>query len=173
MTAQRVLIAYGTKNGSTAEIAGWIAGELRQRGLDTDVRSAASVRDIAGYDAVVLGAGLYAGRWQRDAAGLVRRHREALTHRPVWLFGSGPLDASATERDLPPARGVARVADRLDARDHVTFGGRLTEGAQGFVARQILKQGKGGDFRDREQIRTWAHGIASGLIPAARPADRG
>jgi menaquinone-dependent protoporphyrinogen oxidase len=173
MTAQRVLIAYGTKNGATAGIAEWIAEELREQGFDTDVRSAASVRDIAAYDAVVLGGGLYAGRWQRDAAGFARRHREALTRRPVWLFSSGPLDASAGERDIPPVRGVARVADRLDARDHVTFGGSLTEGAQGFIAGQILKQGKGGDFRDREQIRAWAHGIATRLSGSAQPADHG
>jgi len=169
MTTERVLIAYGTKNGATAEIAEWIAEELREQGLDTDVRSAAEVRDIAPYDAVVLGAGLYAGRWQRDAAGFARRHRQALTRRPVWLFSSGPLDASATERDIPAARGVARIVDRLDARDHVTFGGRLTEGAQGFIARQILKQGKGGDFRDREQIRAWAQRIAAELTGAVQP----
>jgi menaquinone-dependent protoporphyrinogen oxidase len=173
MTAQRVLIAHGTKNGSTAEIAEWIAEELREQGFDTDVRSAASVRDVTAYDAVVLGGALYAGRWQRDAAGFARRHREALAHRPVWLFSSGPLDASAKERDIPPTRGVARVADRLDARGHVTFGGRLTEGAGGFMARQIVKQGKGGDFRDRRQIRGWAHGVASELTHAAQPADHG
>ncbi|WP_127361104.1 flavodoxin domain-containing protein [Actinacidiphila soli] len=167
MTAQRVLIAYGTKNGSTAEIAEWIAEELREQGIDTDVRSAAAVRDIAPYDAVVLGAGLYAGGWQCDAARFARQHRQALTQRPVWLFSSGPLDASATEREIPPARGVARIIARLDARDHVTFGGRLTEGAEGFIARQILQQGKGGDFRDREQVRTWAHDIAAELTPAA------
>jgi menaquinone-dependent protoporphyrinogen oxidase len=55
----------------------------------------------------------------------------------------------------------------------MTFGGRLAEGAQGFIARQILKQGKGGDFRDREQIRTWARGIATELTRAAEPAHRG
>ncbi|WP_240677233.1 flavodoxin domain-containing protein [Actinacidiphila soli] len=156
MTAQRVLIAYGTKNGSTTEIADWIAEELRQEGVDTDVRSAAAIRDITSYDAVVLGAGVYACRWQRDAAGFARRHRKALARRPVWLFSSGPLDASATERDIPAARGAARIVARLDARDHVTFGSRLSGGARGFIARQILQQGKGGDFRDREQIRAWA-----------------
>jgi menaquinone-dependent protoporphyrinogen oxidase len=61
---------------------------------------------------------------------------------------------------------VARIVARLDARDHVTFGGRLSERARGFIARQILQQGKGGDFRDREQIRAWAHDIAAELTAA-------
>ncbi|TJZ99570.1 flavodoxin domain-containing protein [Actinacidiphila oryziradicis] len=166
MAAQRVLVAYGTKNGSTAEIAEWIGEELREQHIEVDVRPAADVHGLGlgPYDAVVLGAGLYAGRWQRDAVRFARRHRQALTRCPVWLFSSGPLDPSATERDLPAAPSVARIVTRLDARGHATFGGRLAEGAQGFVARQILKQGKGDDFRDCEQIRTWAHGIAARLV---------
>ncbi|MBB5815647.1 hypothetical protein RFN52_36505 [Streptomyces collinus] len=44
----------------------------------------------------------------------------------VWLFSSGPLDPSASERDIPPAPGVQRVMNRIGPRGHVTFGGRLT-----------------------------------------------
>ncbi|MGP3948970.1 flavodoxin domain-containing protein [Streptomyces sp. 7N604] len=160
MNPQRVLVAYGTKSGSTAEIAEWIGESLRESGLDTEVRSAAEVRDLEGYDVVVLGGGLYAGRWQRDATRFARRHHKALATRPVWLFSSGPLDSSANERDIPPARGVARIVKRLDAREHITFGGRLQEGAKGWIARQIVRSGKGGDFRDPERIRAWARGIA-------------
>ncbi|MEE1938954.1 flavodoxin domain-containing protein [Streptomyces sp. TRM 70361] len=163
MTAQRVLVAYGTRNGSTAEIAEWLGAALREKGLDTDVLPAAEVGDPGGYDAVLLGSGLYAGHWRHDAVRLARRHRQALARRPVWLFSSGPLDASADERDIPPAPGPARIAARVDARGHATFGGRLTEDARGFVARQIVKQGKGGDFRDRERIRRWAHSVAAEL----------
>ncbi|MCX4904032.1 flavodoxin domain-containing protein [Streptomyces sp. NBC_00878] len=162
-TTPRVLIAYGTKNGSTAEIAEWIAQALRERHVDADVRPAAEVKDLTPYDAVLIGGGLYAGRWQRDATRFARRHREDLGRLPVWLFSSGPLDPSASERDIPPAPGVARLVNRLDARGHATFGGRLTEGAQGFIARQLIKQGKGGDFRDRAQTGAWAHGIAAEL----------
>jgi menaquinone-dependent protoporphyrinogen oxidase len=166
---QRVLVAYGTKNGSTAEMAEWIGESLRQSGLETDVRSAAEVGDPGSYDVVVLGGGLYAGRWQRDAVRFAHRHRKALAHRPVWLFSSGPLDSSASERDIPPARGVARIATRLDAREHVTFGGRLQEGARGLIARQIVKSGRGGDFRDPERIRAWARGIAAELAAETAP----
>jgi menaquinone-dependent protoporphyrinogen oxidase len=163
MTAQRILVAYGTRNGSTAEIGQWIAQALRERHLEAEALPAAEVRDIGSYDAVLLGAGVYAGRWQRDAVRFARRHRRTLERLPVWLFSSGPLDASAAERDIPPPPGAARIAARLDARGHVTFGGRLAEGAQGFIARQILKSGRGGDFRDRERIRDWAHTVAAEL----------
>ncbi|MBZ4019647.1 flavodoxin domain-containing protein [Streptomyces purpurogeneiscleroticus] len=158
--AANILVAYGTKNGSTAEIADVIADTLRAAGPRCEVRPAADVRDVTEYDAVVLGGALYAGRWHRDAVRFARRHRKALAGRPVWLFSSGPLDPSAGERDIPPVRGAARAAAHLDAREHITFGGCLKEGARGFLARMILKQGKGGDFRDMDRIRAWARGTA-------------
>ncbi|MBN0042744.1 flavodoxin [Streptomyces actuosus] len=162
MTAN-VLVAYGTTNGSTAEIAETIAEVLRKEGLTAEARPAGSVRDTDPYDAVVVGGGLYGGRWHRDARRFVRRHGEALSRRPLWLFSSGPLDASAGERDIPPVPGVKRTMDRLEARGHVTFGGCLEEGAKGWIARMIVRNGKGGDFRDFGQIETWAAGIGHAL----------
>jgi menaquinone-dependent protoporphyrinogen oxidase len=170
----RVLVAYGTKNGSTAEIADVIADALKVEGLRSEARPAAEARDVSGYDAVVLGGALYAGRWHRDAVRFARRHEHALAERPVWLFSSGPLDASAGERDIPPVPGAARAAIRLGAREHVTFGGRLEEGARGFLAQMIVKQGRGGDFRDMDRIRAWARGIAKEIgegQPAPTPAS--
>ena len=93
----------------------------------------------------------------------VRRHRRELVERPLWLFSSGPLDPSASERDIPPVPGVKKAMDRLDAEEHVTFGGCLEEGAKGWVARMILRNGKGGDFRDFTQIEEWAGRIGREL----------
>ncbi|EPH46492.1 flavodoxin domain-containing protein [Streptomyces aurantiacus] len=161
--AGTVLVAYGSTYGSTAELARAVGAVLGGAGLATEVRAAGEVRDVSAYDAVVLGGALYAGRWQRDARRFARRHRRALSRRPLWLFSSGPLDSSASQRDLPPSPSVRRVARRLDARGHVTFGGRLDERARGRIARMIVQSGKGGDFRDFEAVSAWADGIASEL----------
>ncbi|GGO92114.1 flavodoxin domain-containing protein [Wenjunlia tyrosinilytica] len=167
MADLRVLVAHGTKNGSTAEIAEMIGTTLREHGIVADVRPAGDVRDVTEYDAVVLGGALYTNRWHRDAVRFSRRHRGKLADRPVWMFSSGPLDASAAQRRIPPTASARRAMGRLGARDHATFGGRLEDGAKGLIARQILKSGRGGDFRDRGQIRSWADGIATDL--AAQP----
>ncbi|MFS8204728.1 flavodoxin domain-containing protein [Streptomyces sp. CWNU-52B] len=160
-----VLVAYGTKNGSTARIAEAIAAVLRKDGLVAESLPARSVAaDVGSYDAVVLGGGLYAGHWHRDARRFVRRHRGELAGRPVWLFSSGPLDASASERDIPPVPDVTRAMDGLDVREHVTFGGCIEEGAKGFVARMIVRSGKGGDFRDFTAIEAWAARIGAALV---------
>ena len=158
-----VLVTYGTKNGSTAGIAKMIGEELRDQGASVDVLEAGSVRSLDDYDAVVIGGALYAGRWHRAARRFVRRQSAALRQRPVWLFSSGPLDDSADRSDLPPVRQVAAVAAATNARGHATFGGRLTEQAQGFIARSMVRNGRGGDFRNPEHIKMWAKQIAQEL----------
>ncbi|BBC29615.1 Flavodoxin [Streptomyces graminofaciens] len=160
----KVLVAYGTTNGSTAQIAEAIADVLRKEGLTVEVMPARSVTSLESYDAVVVGGGLYAGRWHKDARRFARRHARELSRLPLWFFSSGPLDASASERDIPPVPGVRRAVIRLDVQEHVTFGGCLDEGAKGFIARKIVSSGKGGDFRDFDQIEAWAARIAGELV---------
>ncbi|GGN48628.1 hypothetical protein GCM10011579_001450 [Streptomyces albiflavescens] len=159
-----VLVTYGTTNGSTARIAETIAEVLRKQGVSAEAMPAPSVTNIESYDAVVVGGGLYAGRWHKDARRFVRRHRRALAGRPLWFFSSGPLDATASERDIPPVPGVRRAMNRLDVEEYATFGGCLEAGAKGFVARKILSSGKGGDFRDFGQIEAWAVRIGAELV---------
>jgi menaquinone-dependent protoporphyrinogen oxidase len=97
MTApsNRVLVTFGSKRGGTAEIATAIADTLRAQGLTVDCVRAAGVRDIARYDAFVVGGALYAARWIREARRFVNRNAATLRARPVWMFSSGPLDDSA------------------------------------------------------------------------------
>lgn len=46
---------------------------------------------MAGYDEVVLGSAVYAGRWLEPATELAHRIPAELPGRPVWLFTSGPV----------------------------------------------------------------------------------
>jgi menaquinone-dependent protoporphyrinogen oxidase len=158
----RVLVAYASERGGTAEVADWIGAALRRAGVEPDVRPAGEVPDLDGYDAVVVGGALYEGRWHREARRFVRHHAGDLADRPVWLFSSGPLDYTARDGAIGPVPGVAKFAGRLHARGHATFGGRLTPDAKGFLASKIAKR-MSGDYRDREQVAEWATGIAREL----------
>lgn len=163
--AVRVLVAYATKLGSTAEIAESIATTLQTAGLEASAVPVREVRDLTTCDAVILGSALYAAHWQRDAVRFVARHRAALQERPIWLFSSGPLDRRLAAADLPIAPHAAGITAGLAPRGHRTFGGRLAADAPG-VDPQILATHPIGDFRDWTAITDWAADIALELLAA-------
>lgn len=166
MTQEPVLVTYGSKRGGTAEIAQWIGDSLHGLGISAEVRPAREVRSLDGFRAVVIGGALYTGRWHRDARRCVRHFTRQLRERPVWIFGSGPLDHSADGPDggakVFGAKGVRKAADRVRARGSIIFGGRLEPDARGFPA-SAMAANNTGDFRDRGRIRAWAEDIAAQL----------
>jgi menaquinone-dependent protoporphyrinogen oxidase len=142
-----------------------IGDALTETGCQATVRRAADVRDLAGIDAVIVAGALYANRWHRDARRFVRRNDTALQTLPVWLVSSGQLDDSATQHDIPPTSQVKKLAARVGARDHVTFGGRLAPDAKGFPASAMAKT-KVGDWRDPAHVRSWIATVVSQLRSA-------
>ncbi len=161
----RVLVAYATKHGSTAEVAATIGEVLRRADHQVEVRLARDVQRLADYDAVVLGSGLYSAHWLRDANRFVKRHLAHLQERPVWLFSSGPLDRSADFDDIPLTRQVATDVAPIGIRGHRTFGGRLLEVTA--AEEGLLETHRIGDFRSWDRIRAWATEIAAALAEPA------
>lgn len=161
----RVLVAYGTKMGGTRGIAEMVGRELEANGIDAKVIEAPVVKTLAGFDAVILGGALYSLRWHKDARGFVRRHGKALATIPVWFFSSGPLDGSAREKEIPPVRFVKNAIERIGARGHVTFGGRMPADATGFPAASMARD-NAGDWRDPDHVREWTKHVAEELHAA-------
>lgn len=81
----RVLVAYATLAGSTAEVARAIADTLQAEGLQVEACPVSEVSSLAGYDAAVIGAPMILG-WHRAARRFVRRHRRALERIPFAVF---------------------------------------------------------------------------------------
>ena len=169
-----VLVAYASKRGSTAEIAEAVAETIRQAGLGVDCLDAGEVQSLEGYDAVVLGSAVYMKRWRGDAKHFLRKHAGELEQLPFWVFSSGPTgkpDDSADTSWSEPPRIVEHV-ERLGARGHVVFGGRVPAQPRGPIQRAMV-EGCPPEFRDRrdwDEIRAWAAGVASELgapVPSA------
>lgn len=163
----RVLVAYATKLGSNAEIAEAIATVLRESGHHASALPARDVKGLEGWDAVVLGSAIYAAHWQKDARRFATRFHNELRLRPLWLWGSGPLDPRLARAGLPITQHGAEITGGLGALDHRTFGGRLAEDAP--IDPQVLTTHPIGDFRDWEAIRAYAREIASALHAMAFP----
>jgi menaquinone-dependent protoporphyrinogen oxidase len=165
----KVLVAYASKHGSTKGIAEFIGEKLRQKGLDCDVLDVSDVKNPGAYDAFVIGSAVYMFHWMKQAKQFESRNRAVLSKRPVWLFSSGPTGSErnhAKGKDLldPSVSGPAELdelKEGLQVRDHRVFFGAMDDGA-GFFARFVPRSAKG-DFRDWQEIESWANGIAKAL----------
>jgi menaquinone-dependent protoporphyrinogen oxidase len=161
----RVLVAAASKHGSTREIGEEIAAELQAAGIEADYRDIDEVDDLSGYDAVVLGSGLYMGHWLEAARTFAGRHEAELASRPVWLFSSGPLGDESVTAGQPDA-DMTHLAKDVHARDQHIFAGRLDPDDLGFRERLIVRvvHAPTGDFRPWEDIAEWARTIAAELV---------
>jgi menaquinone-dependent protoporphyrinogen oxidase len=162
-----VLVTYSSKRGGTEGIGRALGEALRTHGFEVVAASVDEVRAVGSFDAVIIGGALYANRWPGKLRSFVNRHLKQLRKVPVWFFSSGPLDDSADRQAIPATAQVAVLAERVGAKGHVTFGGRLERGATGFPASAMAKK-KSGDWRNPESIRAWAAELAA-EIPNAKP----
>jgi len=158
-----VLVAVASKHRSTLEIGQAIGRALALRGVPADVRPAEETDTMTGYEAVIIGSGVYAGNWLPPARDLIARCATQLRQRPVWLFSSGPMgDPPRPEGD--PA-GVAALIEVVRPRGHRVFSGRLESHDLGFAEKLIIKavRAPSGDYRDWPAIEAWAAEIAAEL----------
>jgi menaquinone-dependent protoporphyrinogen oxidase len=168
----KVLVAYATKHGATAEIAEKIGQVLRQAGLRTDVLPADGVSDLTPYKAVVLGSAFYIGRWRKDAVKFLQAHEKMLAERPVWLFASGPTgegDPVELVEGWRYPKALQPIIDHIRPRDVAIFHGALDMKKLNPVEKWIIKNVKApvGDFRDWDAITSWATAVADVLRETA------
>jgi len=166
--SNRVLVAYASKYGSTAEIAEAIGQAMQGAGLRVDVLKADAVGDLTPYGAVVLGSAVYAGKWRPEAVRFLESREAELAQRPGWLFSSGPTGKGDPVERLGGWRfpkAQQPIADRISPRDIAVFHGSLDTKKLGFAEKRIIKvvEAKIGDYRDWDAIRTWASGIKLAL----------
>jgi menaquinone-dependent protoporphyrinogen oxidase len=181
----KVLVAHASRHGSTAGIAERVAAGLRGAGFDAEARPVTEVVDVEAYGAVVVGAAAYMFHWLKDATRFVKRHRQVLAARPVWLFSSGPL---GTDRVDDEGRDVLETTrpkefdelhELIRPRGEMVFFGAWDPDAPpvGVVERMLrhLPGNDGtpaGDFRDWATIDAWAADIARELLAQETPSTR-
>ena len=162
----RVLIAYTSRSGSTAEIAQAIGRELEALGKSVAVAGMKDITSLEGYGAAVLGSPVYMARIEKEVAAFVARHRDRLLVIPVAAFAVGiaPVD--------PRVGSVGDVLEKLRAALYpvkpaavTMFAGRLDLVRMSFTERMMtgLMKVLTGDFRDWDAIRDWARGLPAVL----------
>lgn len=175
------LVTYASRHGATAGIAERVALTLEAQGVDTELLPVDEVGDVSRYDAFVVGSAAYMFHWMKEATRFVRKNRDRLSGRPLWLFSSGPLGHDLVDEKGNDILEVTRPKEfeefaALHPRDtKVFFGARDPEApARGMAERflDLMPASRDalptGDFRDWDAIEAWADEIAAVLRPVAR-----
>lgn len=161
----RILVAYASEHGSTAQIAQVITEVLQRNALEATLKRIDDVKSIREYDAVVVGSAIYMGHWLPQAKKFLYANALELAAIPVWVFSSGPTGKGSTLDLLngaivPP--DLRRIIDEIAPLDIVVFKGRLDLRRVTKAEKAILKAigVPSGDYRDWKRIRAWAQNVA-------------
>lgn len=140
----RVLVVYGTTEGQTAKIAAHVGDTARRLGHDVIVRHAPDLVDeaLGEYDAIIVGASLHEGRYQRAVRDFVARHAAALSSRPSAFFS---VSLAAASRDPAERAEPVRIAERFTAQlgwkpaRIASFAGALKYTQYSWLKRMLMK----------------------------------
>ncbi|MDD1674254.1 MAG: flavodoxin domain-containing protein [Methanomicrobiales archaeon] len=158
----RILIAYASRSGSTAEIAQAIGKELESIGMNISVSEIREISSIRGYDAVVIGTPVYMGKPEKTSVQFAACNQEQLQQLPVAVFavGMAPVDTK-----VGSVEGVIRNLQAsfaaLQPVATTLFAGRLDPARMSLLDRTMtrLMRVQTGDFRDWAAIRAWAQSL--------------
>jgi len=183
--SKKVLIVYGTRYGATEGTSEEIAKVLRSEGLDVRVVNARKekVKDISGYDLVIVGSGMQMAKWTGAAENFLKKFQKELSSKKVAIFVSSGAQALIEYEKKTEEIEKARkqyLEDKaakynLHPISMVIFGGVWDYNKMFFILRKTLastkliieeagfKEIKPGlyDTRDWDTIRTWAKEIAA------------
>jgi menaquinone-dependent protoporphyrinogen oxidase len=167
----RMLVAYATHTGSTAEVATVIGEELRVRGFDVDVATVNEAGPVRGYQGVLLGSAVNSGRWLPDAVEFVRKNQAVLRAIPVAVFCVHIMNAGDDERSrrkrMAYLDDVRRLVRPVDEAFFLGIGADPKKDS--WLKRWMFRRFGGageGDCRDWQKIREWARGVLADQLRA-------
>jgi len=171
----RALVAYGTKWGSTAEVAKELASLLESKGCPADLLDLGKkpAADLDAYDLVVVGSGIAYGSWSKGALRFLEGNAGTLAKKKLAMFACcGDLLFDPSKSDEYESRYLREVAEKhgLSPFSLGLFGGVIDFDRYSFLVKGILSMRNAGkkdmmergidpekpyDFRDWEKIRVW------------------
>ncbi|KAF5032236.1 Flavodoxin domain protein [anaerobic digester metagenome] len=167
--ADRILVAYATRYGSTVEVAETIGDELRKASVAVDVRPVNEITDLSSYRAAIIGSPIYMGKWLPEPQVFIERNQQYLRTIPVAFFAVGLTIEEGNPESLKKAEmSMDQVRMLVKPVDIGLFPGRLESGHLSFTDRAIIKmiRAKTGDFRNLEAVRAWAQAVREKIAPA-------
>jgi len=174
---KRILVAYDTIHGSTAEVAKEIGTALCARGFQVDILFVGNVIALQDYDTVILGSAIYEFRWLPDAMAFLKNNTPALSAMPVAYFivGASLVQDTPENRDAVKKSFIDPVLTEYPDIKPLSIG--LFGGAVDFKKEQynlfekfvlrilglIVGFKDSADWRNWEYINSWANEVGDQL----------
>lgn len=176
--AKRILVAYDTIDGSTAELAEFVGKELSKEGNAVDVRRVSEVTDVNNYQAVVVGSPMKREKWTEDALDFLNRHKLALNQLPVAMFFTCLATLGRTLEDglggvmtnyvspllveFPDLKPVS-VGIFTGVLDYTKYSEAGAEGIRRFMSQRGCPLEGRNDYRDWQAISAWSKEVSTRL----------
>ena len=127
---KRVLIAYGTRFGSTEEICNKFLEIMRSKGLDTEIINVKKDEwpSLDQYDAVIVASGIKMGKWTKEAKNYLKKNAKILKEKPFLAVFVSSGDASYPEKykeakEKYVLKTLTELGFNLNKVMHEAFGG--------------------------------------------------
>jgi menaquinone-dependent protoporphyrinogen oxidase len=166
--ANKILVTYASRTGSTAGVAEAIGKTLVERGEQVDVLPMDKVNYLAQYKAVVAGSAIQDKQWLPEAMQFIQSHQAELNQKNFAAFlvcmtlamrNAEKYRQNVSEWLQPVRKRVKPVSEGLFAGALTiskvpTFRDRLM-----FRLSVLFGVWSEGDHRDWDAIRSWAESI--------------
>jgi len=158
----KILVAYATRCGSTAEIAEALGRDIQSRGYSPEIMPVAKVSDVSAYQAVLLGSAVREGNWLPEAKGFVNHHQREIQNVPNAFFTVHMRNLGDDEKSRNGRLAYLKPIHKLVQPDiEVFFAGRMNFSRLSFGDRLLCKVigSKSVDLRNWPAIHAWGANV--------------
>ncbi|NHJ14948.1 MAG: nitric oxide synthase [Candidatus Thorarchaeota archaeon] len=174
---ERVLICYGTRKGTTTEMAEMMATAMKESGALVDVVNLKDDRipdQVDNYDLIVIGSGIMAGNWTKQPLEFIKKNIDALSQKKVALFAVCMYAASKNKCEEAQVNFLDKIAQdnpELNPISTALVPGKIDLKQHNFVVRKLLKRiiseelppgeeiPEVVDYREPDKVREWAKSL--------------
>ena len=170
---KKILVAYATWSGVTRGVAEEIAKTLQSQKNVVDVLPVKEVKDVSGYDALLVGTSLHMFGPVGEFRSFLKRCQKDLQNKPIAFFVVGANMQEDTPKNREQTlewlnKGLKGLENIRPVDIGLFAGAMLTDTPEyqkaNFVRKQMInamhsmvqKQYGKNDFRDWAKIRAWA-----------------
>ncbi len=165
----KILIAYASNSGSTAEVATAIGEALCEEGNTVETKWIKNVKAIDNYDAVIIGSPILYENWMPEAREFVKNNQNILKNMPVSYFitcmAMSRKEEAGLQQAIEYSDKLIALVPQVKPISVGRFAGVLDYSKIPFFTSILVKvvmashKVKEGDYRDWNAIRSWAKSI--------------